>query len=329
MALKQDQRAMLQLLLERGQSYEDIASLLDLDTGAVRQRARAALTELCGTDPDTDVALTDYLLGQADPIGRADVVRHLKQAPEARAVAEELVAKLQVLAPGAELPELPGEARRRPAQAKSEAATAPAEGAATPRRRFGSTLSARQQQGLVALSAAALLVIAIVLVVTGAFGGGGGGSEGASTQTTATNEGVIRIPLAASGGGNASGQIVFARVSDQPVMQINASGLAQPRQGEVYVLWLYNNNRQAFPVGIVPERKGVAKAQQVLPAELTRVLPAFRFFDISLSQAAAVNARLRKATTSNPIPGYSGHSVLRGQIPRGTAQTGTTTTPGP
>jgi hypothetical protein len=171
-------------------------------------------------------------------------------------------------------------------------------------------------------------VIAIVLVVTGAFGGSGGGSESASTQTTAANEDVVRIPLAASSGGNASGQIVFARVSDQPVMQINATGLAQPRQGEVYVLWLYNNRRQAFPVGIIPERNGVAKAQQVLPAELTRVLPAFHFFDISLSEAAAVNAKLRKASSSNPIPGYTGRSVLRGQIPRGTAQTGTTTTPG-
>ncbi|MGI9558017.1 MAG: sigma factor-like helix-turn-helix DNA-binding protein, partial [Solirubrobacterales bacterium] len=57
--MKQDQRAMLKLLLERGQSYEDIASLLGVSVDDARTRARAALAELVGTDPDTEVGLTD------------------------------------------------------------------------------------------------------------------------------------------------------------------------------------------------------------------------------------------------------------------------------
>jgi hypothetical protein len=97
-------------------------------------------------------------------------------------------------------------------------------------------------------------------------------------------------------------------------MQIRATGLDQPEQGQIYVLWLYNNRRQAFPVGALAVRNGVANAQQVLPAELTRVLPGFRFLDISLSDADAVNARLRRATSANPIPGYSGTSQLRGDL---------------
>ena len=72
MALAPDQQAMLQLVLERGQSYADLASVLGVDEAEVRSRARAALTELAGADPDRNVGLTDYLLGQADPIGRAD-----------------------------------------------------------------------------------------------------------------------------------------------------------------------------------------------------------------------------------------------------------------
>ena len=47
-----DQRATLQLLLERGQSYADLAALLGQDEADVRARARAALTELGGADPD-------------------------------------------------------------------------------------------------------------------------------------------------------------------------------------------------------------------------------------------------------------------------------------
>ncbi len=104
---------MLQLQLERGQSYEDIAGLLGGSRDDVRKRARAALEELSGDDPDREVGLTDYLLGQADPIGRADVVRHLQSDPEALAQAEELEAKLRLLAPDADLPDLPQPKKRR------------------------------------------------------------------------------------------------------------------------------------------------------------------------------------------------------------------------
>ena len=78
----------------------------------MRARARTALTELAGADPDRHVGLTDYLLGQADPIGRADAVRHLKDDPEDLALATELAQKLRLVAPEAELPRLPGEERR-------------------------------------------------------------------------------------------------------------------------------------------------------------------------------------------------------------------------
>ena len=79
MAITPDQQATLQLLLERGQRYADLAQLLGVDEAEVRDRARAALTELGGADPDRNVGLTDYLLGQADPIGRADASRHLRE----------------------------------------------------------------------------------------------------------------------------------------------------------------------------------------------------------------------------------------------------------
>src|SRR5688572_2267706 len=107
MPLKADQRAMLQLLLERGQSYDDLASVLGVSSDEVRARAREALRELGGADPDAEVGLTDYLLGQADPIGRADAVRHIQSDPETAALAEKIAAQLQLLAPDAELPDLP------------------------------------------------------------------------------------------------------------------------------------------------------------------------------------------------------------------------------
>src|ERR671937_260498 len=114
MPLSADQRALLGLLLERDQSYADISGLLGISRDEVRFRARAALAALGVEDPDRNVGLTDYLLGQADPIGRADAVRHLREDPADRALAERVLASLVELAPGAELPRLPGEARTAP-----------------------------------------------------------------------------------------------------------------------------------------------------------------------------------------------------------------------
>ena len=124
MALSADQQAMLQLLLERGQSYTDLGSLLGAEEAEVRSRARAALTELAGADPDRNVGLTDYLLGQADPIGRADAVRHLKDDP----------ADLE-LASG-DRPEAPPDRARRGAAEASGRGAPPASPARTGRRHF-------------------------------------------------------------------------------------------------------------------------------------------------------------------------------------------------
>jgi hypothetical protein len=45
-SLPADQRAVLQLVLQRGRTYDDIAKLLSIDRTAVRQRALAALDAL-------------------------------------------------------------------------------------------------------------------------------------------------------------------------------------------------------------------------------------------------------------------------------------------
>ena len=114
MPLQGDQRALLQLLCERGQSYEDISGLLGIQESEVRDQARAALSELGGTDPDRDVALTDYLLGQADPIGRADAVRHLQGNPDALDLAQRIQAGLREIAPAGQAAEPSRAARQAP-----------------------------------------------------------------------------------------------------------------------------------------------------------------------------------------------------------------------
>src|SRR5436190_1420999 len=62
---------MLGLLLEKGQSYGDLSTLLGISEAELRKRARAALAELGGAYPDRRLGLTDYLLVHARPLSRS------------------------------------------------------------------------------------------------------------------------------------------------------------------------------------------------------------------------------------------------------------------
>lgn len=114
-SLNPEQRALLQLLCERGQSYADISGLLGISEDQVRERTRATLEALGGRNPDEEVDLTDYLVGQADPIGRADAVRQIQSDAGTRELAELISTKITAIAPEAKLPRLPearGERKR-------------------------------------------------------------------------------------------------------------------------------------------------------------------------------------------------------------------------
>ena len=184
---------MLQLLLERGQSYDDLGSILGVDASEVRSRARTALTELAGADPDRNVALTDYLLGQADPIDRADAVRHLKDDTDDLAMVTELTQKLRLVAPEAQLPRLPGEERQpRPRRAARERAPGRL-GRLMPggrksqtdeSRQPRTTLTRRQTQGIVVAGCAAVLIAVGALAIAGVFSGSTEGADSTTTSST-------------------------------------------------------------------------------------------------------------------------------------------------
>jgi hypothetical protein len=309
MALTDDQRAMLQLILERGQNYDDLAGVLGVGVDEVRSRARAALAGLGGADPDAEVGLTDYLLGQADPIGRADAVRHLQADPESAKLASVLVQRLREVAPEATLPQLPAPRARR----KRPAAP----------RREGGGLSRRQQQVIVALAASAVLVIAAVLAVAGVFGGSGD-SEGetGSTSTVAdtTNAGeevLARIPLRGERG---SGEVVIGNASaDQPFVDLSASGIeASPPQGRGYVLWFLLNSKLGYPFTVVRvSPNGTVDDRYPIPnAIAVEVATRSRFIDLAISPLRTLQREAQKAARAQrPVVPYTGDSVLRGSIP--------------
>ena len=81
-SLPADQRAVLQLLLKQGQTYDDLSGLLNIDPAAVRERAHAALDALGPDvgrrlDPARRAEVADYLLGQQPASERAATRDHL------------------------------------------------------------------------------------------------------------------------------------------------------------------------------------------------------------------------------------------------------------
>jgi hypothetical protein len=128
-SLPGDQRAVLQLVLGRGRSYDEIARLLSINPVAVRERALTAFDAL---GPQTKVSaphramITDYLLGQL-PEGDLDEVRDLlAESPGERAWARVISSELTSVA-GHPLPEIPIESSsaRAASQAPPPVAVAP------------------------------------------------------------------------------------------------------------------------------------------------------------------------------------------------------------
>ena len=288
---------MLQLLLERGQSYDDLASILGAESDEVRSRAREALTELAGADPDRNVALTDYLLGQADPIDRADAVRHLKDDPEDLALVTELAQKLRLVAPEAELPRLPGEdrqprprgaTRRRLPKPLQKLAPAPKEPADGEPRAPRTTLTRRQTQGIVVAACAAVLVAVGVLAIAGVFSSGTSGSTTTASSTPASDsnptvQGYPLLPIAAA---NDKGQgakldsngnfedtipIPSAVQSILPQVQAVAITLADNQKVAQSIQKAVKNNQAILTVEGKTEFLGVvgSKKGKVFPVQLT------------------------------------------------------------
>jgi hypothetical protein len=121
-SLPPDQRAVLQLVLQRGRSYDEIAQMLSIDRAAVRQRALSAFDAIgpqTRVEADRRALITDYLLGQLPPAVAAQTRERLGSSASERAWARVLASELAPIARDP-LPEIPADGGRAPAAPAAE-----------------------------------------------------------------------------------------------------------------------------------------------------------------------------------------------------------------
>lgn len=295
-SLPADQRAVLELVLRRGRSYDEIARVLSIDRAGVRKRALAAFDAL---GPKTRVAadrralITDYLLAALPGEVAHEVHEHLLSSASERAWARAIASELQGLTEQP-LPEIPANGRRprgsssrgkalaaAPASKRKPRAEVPVAAAlsnGTPRerppRQAGSRLG-----GAILLAVLAAVAIALVLVFVVFSGGSTRHHRAAShrpgatpTHTTANSGGRIvdQIELTPPAGGSSPvGIAEVLSLQGKMGVAIAAEGLAanhtKPR--DYYAVWLYNSPTSKYLAGIAGAvgKNGILRTAGGLP----------------------------------------------------------------
>jgi hypothetical protein len=285
-ALTDDQRAMIRLLAQREEGYEDIAALMGLSVEEVRTRVKEALEEL--GESGESIANEPEMAEKPPP----------SPAPESQKPP----------------PPPPPPPRGKPSR------PSPLSGVSLPSDR-GKRAAILAGAGVVAL-----LVVLLVTGALGGDDSSSSsttstateGGTASPTETTGAESGKLtQAILSPVNGGEGEGRALFGRIKSTPVLQVEAKGLEPSPQGSSYTVWLYKSPKLALRVGAVRVSKsGGIAAQFPIPTELLAYVSsgAFDQIDISLTEDAAYKAEVAKAKQQKRLPAYMGEDVLRGKI---------------
>jgi hypothetical protein len=315
MPLSEDQKAMLRLLAQREQGYEDIAALMGLSVAEVRARAREAVGQL-----EAEGIPPPQL--PPDPVPAAE--------PEPQAPVEATPAPVEP----EPAPPAPPAAEKAPEPAKP----APVQVARQAAKSAGPSrpgISMPAGRGIRAAIAGGIGVLALIVVVLIVSGGGSSSdsttaasttpsgsesseaSEEAALTTLENNPKLTKAILAPVGGAEGSGIGIFGKVKKSVLLQVQAKELEPSPKGSAYTVWLYKSPKLALRVGSVTVGKsGGIAAQFPIPTELLAYVAsgAFSQIDISLTSNADYEAAVAKAKKEKTLPPFTGTSVLRGEI---------------
>jgi hypothetical protein len=241
--LSDEQRAIVELVLQQGKSYDELADMLRIPEERVRELARDALVELApvsarGVEEDWRGQLADYVLGQQAGPEVTATRGHLRRSEAARSWTRSLLDSLEQLYPNGDMPAIPeGErgSRRAAAAPRAGAGEQPAGGPLGP----GALAAVRRRRILAAAAAVAAVLVAVLVWPVGLLtgdddDGGGGGSGGAAAEAIPTER---------------EGSAVIARQDGKTQILVQAVGLKPSTETSAYQVWLYDSESRRRSLG--------------------------------------------------------------------------------
>jgi hypothetical protein len=290
--LTDEQRAIVELVLQQGKSYDELADMLGIPEERVRERAREALAQLApvsvrGVEEDWRGQLADYVLGQQVGPEVTATRGHLRRSEAARSWTRSLLDSLEQLYPNGDLPAVPD------AERGSRRAPAAAPGAEpVGRNPLGpSALAAVRRRRILAAAAAALVVLLAVLlwpvgVLTGDDDDKGGDGARASTPISKKRQ----------------GSAIIARSKGETQILVQAQGLKPSTETTAYQVWLYDSESKRKSLGATAtDTKGNLQVVGTLPADYQN----WKYIDVT---AVTVTGQ------GNDQQVKTGTSVLRGLL---------------
>jgi hypothetical protein len=263
--LSDEQRAIVELVLQQGKSYDELSDLLGLPERRVRELARDALVDLAplsarGVEEDWRGQLADYVLGQQAGPEVTATRGHLRRSEAARVWTGSLLDSLEQLYRNGDMPAIPVGERGR-----ARAATTDSE--AIKRRRV---LAAG---GVVA---ALLLLVGLLvwpgdLLTGGDDDGGRASSAGGSEAQSAAGQGDAVSA-------KTEGEAIIAKQGGATQLVVTATGLEPSTQQNAYQVWLYNSADDRKSLGAtVTDQQGALRSGGRLPADYRD----YQFIDVA------------------------------------------------
>jgi Anti-sigma-K factor rskA/Sigma-70, region 4 len=294
--LSPEKRAIVELVLQQGKTYPELADMLGMPEPRVRELARDALVELApvsvrGVEEDWRGQLADYVLGQQDGPEATATRGHLRRSEAARSWTRSLLDSLEQLYSNGDLPAIPEpdrNARRAAAAAPRSAADEPG-GAPL----GAGALAAIQRRRLLAAAGAIVVILLVVLVwpIGVLTGGDDNKSKGSSNANASTPINTKR-----------QGAAVIAKQKGKTQILVQAQKLTPSTQTTAYQVWLYDSDSKRKSLGATAtDTSGNLQVVGTLPADYTK----WKYIDVTSVTVTG---------TGNSRKVANGPSVLRGQL---------------
>ena len=320
--LPAEQKAIIELVVSRGRSYDALADALGITAARVRELAREALVELsprsaARVDDDRVSQVADYVLGQQSSAEASATKAHLGRSEASRSWAVSLLDALDEMYADGAMPEIPepgDEPEERPARRRDrerdreplrrerarEREPVRKRERERPRRAAGplspEAASAVRNRRIASALAGLVIAAAVVIGLIALLGGDDDGKKKASRPVQPRIVGQLLLNPINRGGKDQGIAIVAERNKERDL--IVQARLTPTKQGQAYEVWLFNSPKDAVSIGAqVTDQQGNYQGAGKLPAALSR----YKFIDVSLEKIDN-NAE------------HSGNSVLRGAI---------------